>query len=123
MRWQRIARAAIALFVIGFAIVVFLAMRPRPTTLSDANDVARADPEALFESGLSGLPYEADFLQLTDAVLGKVAVAVVITLAVLPLTDGEIVDLLRPSGGTTVSDAKLFGLAQPYIPCGKPHVL
>ena len=45
MRWQKIARFAIAVFVIGFAIVVFLAMRPRPSTPSNANDLARADPE------------------------------------------------------------------------------
>ncbi len=63
MRWQKIARFAIAVFVIGFAIVVFLAMRPRPSTPSNANDVARADPKALFESG-PGVRKSFDFGKL-----------------------------------------------------------
>ena len=63
MRWQKIARFAIAVFVIGFAIVVFLAMRPRPSTPSNANDVNRADPKALFESG-PGVRKSFDFGKL-----------------------------------------------------------
>ena len=63
MRWQKIARFAIAVFVIGFAIVVFLAMRPRPSTPSNANDVSRADPKALFESG-PGVRKSFDFGKL-----------------------------------------------------------
>ena len=51
MRWQKIARFAIAVFVVGFAIVVFLAMRHRPSAPGGANDVARVDPEASVESG------------------------------------------------------------------------
>ena len=51
MRWQKIARLAIAVFVVGFAVVVFLAMRHRPSGPAGANDVARADPEASVESG------------------------------------------------------------------------
>ena len=51
MRWQKIARLAIAVFVVGFAVVVFLAMRQRPSARAGANDVARADPEASVESG------------------------------------------------------------------------
>ena len=51
MRWQKIARLAIAVFVVGFAIVVFLAMRQRPSAPGGANDLVRQDKEASVESG------------------------------------------------------------------------
>jgi lipopolysaccharide export system protein LptA len=51
MRWQKIARLAIAVFVVGFAIVVFLAMRHRPSGTGGANDLVRVDKEASVESG------------------------------------------------------------------------
>ena len=50
MRWQKIARLAIVVFVVGFAIVVFLAMRRRPTAPS-GEDIVRSDPGAILESG------------------------------------------------------------------------
>ena len=66
MRWQKIARLAIALFVIGFATVVFLAMRPRPSTPGGGDDVARADPKAILESG-AGERRSFDFGKLGSA--------------------------------------------------------
>jgi len=51
MRWQKIARLAIAVFVIGFAIVVFLAMRQRPSAPAGGEAVDRVDPSASVESG------------------------------------------------------------------------
>ena len=51
MRWQKIARLAIAVFVVGFAIVVFLAMRQRPSAPGGANELVRQDKEASVESG------------------------------------------------------------------------
>jgi lipopolysaccharide export system protein LptA len=50
MRWQRTARLAIVVFVVGFAIVVFLAMRRRPTAPT-GEDIVRSDPGAILESG------------------------------------------------------------------------
>ena len=46
MSWQKIARFAIAVFVIGFGGFVFLAMRQR-TAPAAGNEVVRADPEAV----------------------------------------------------------------------------
>ena len=51
MRWQKLARLAIAVFVIGFAGFVFLAMRQRVAPPSGGGDVTRADPAAILESG------------------------------------------------------------------------
>ena len=51
MRWQKIARLAIAVFVIAFAGFVFLAMRHRTGTPPATPRVAGADPEAIMESG------------------------------------------------------------------------
>ena len=51
MRWQKIARLAILVFVVGFAIVVFLAMRRRPTAPAGSEDIVRSDPGAILESG------------------------------------------------------------------------
>ncbi len=51
MRWQKIARLAIALFVIGFAIVVFLAMRPRPSARATPTTWPAPIPKAILESG------------------------------------------------------------------------
>ena len=66
MRWQKVARLAIALFVIGFATVVFLAMRPRPSGSGSADDVPRADPKAILESG-AGERKSFDFGKLGSA--------------------------------------------------------
>ena len=65
MRWQKIARFAIALFVIGFAIVVFLAMRPRPVPSGNDTGVQRADPKAIYESG-AGERKSFDFGKLSS---------------------------------------------------------
>jgi lipopolysaccharide export system protein LptA len=51
MRWQKIARLAIVVFVVGFAIVVFLAMRRRPAASAGGEDIVRSDPGAILESG------------------------------------------------------------------------
>ena len=51
MRWQKIARLAIAVFVVGFAVVVFLAMRHRPSAQDGAGDLVRRDKDASVESG------------------------------------------------------------------------
>ena len=51
MRWQKIAQLAIALFVVGFAILVVVSMRPRPVPPANAADKAPIDPKATVESG------------------------------------------------------------------------
>ena len=51
MRWQKVARLAIALFVIAFAGFVFLAMRHRVAPAPGKPAVTGADPEAIMESG------------------------------------------------------------------------
>lgn len=49
MRWQRYLRPALALFAIGFLLVLVFAIRPRPTG-SPGEAVARVDPEAVAET-------------------------------------------------------------------------
>ena len=51
MRWQKIARFAIAVFVLGFAAFVFLAMRQRVAAPSDGGNVANVDPQLVVKSG------------------------------------------------------------------------
>jgi LPS export ABC transporter protein LptC len=50
MRWQRVARFAIAVFVVLFAGFVFLAMRKRAGAPATTEEVRRADPKAILES-------------------------------------------------------------------------
>jgi len=50
MRWQRIARLAIAVFVVVFAGIVFLAMRQRAGVSKRPEHVRSTDPKALAET-------------------------------------------------------------------------
>jgi lipopolysaccharide export system protein LptA len=50
MRWQKVARFAIAVFVVIFAGFVFLAMRKRASAPATPEEVRRADPKAIVES-------------------------------------------------------------------------
>lgn len=49
MRWQRLLRPALAVFAVGFVIVLVLAIRPRPAT-QGGPVVERTDPEAVAET-------------------------------------------------------------------------
>ena len=51
MRWQKIARFAIAVFVVGFGAFVFLAMRQRVAAPPGGEDVGRSIPRLVLESG------------------------------------------------------------------------
>jgi lipopolysaccharide export system protein LptA len=51
MRWQKIARLAIAVFVIGFGAFVFLAMRQRVSPAAGNDDASKVDPEVVISSG------------------------------------------------------------------------
>jgi lipopolysaccharide export system protein LptA len=51
MRWQKVARLAIAVFVVAFAAFVFIAMRQRSGVSGPAEEPRRIDPEAVVESG------------------------------------------------------------------------
>ena len=51
MRWQKVARLAIAIFVVVFAAIVFIAMRQRSGNVSPTAEPTRIDPEAVVESG------------------------------------------------------------------------
>jgi hypothetical protein len=51
MRWQKTARAAIAIFVIGFAALVFLAMRDRIAVPVISGPVPTKDPDAVSTIG------------------------------------------------------------------------
>lgn len=51
MRWQKIARFAIAVFVLGFGAFVFLAMRQRVAVSSGDGDAAKVDPNLVMSSG------------------------------------------------------------------------
>jgi lipopolysaccharide export system protein LptA len=51
VRWQKVARLAIAVFVIAFAGFVFSAMRQRVPAPAGAPAASGADPEAITESG------------------------------------------------------------------------
>ena len=48
-RWQRLARAGIGLFAVGFAVVVYLAIKQRGP-VAPASSVPRIDPTAIAES-------------------------------------------------------------------------
>ena len=63
MRWQRIARLAIAVFVVGFGAFVFLAMRQRVTPPSGSGNTANVDPEVVLSSG-AGLHEDRRFGKL-----------------------------------------------------------
>jgi lipopolysaccharide export system protein LptA len=51
MRWQKVARLAIAVFVVVFAAIVFIAMRQRAGVAGPADEPRRIDPDAVVESG------------------------------------------------------------------------
>jgi lipopolysaccharide export system protein LptA len=51
MRWQKIARFAIAVFVLGFGAFVFLAMRQRVAVSSRNGDADKVDPNLVMSSG------------------------------------------------------------------------
>jgi lipopolysaccharide export system protein LptA len=51
MRWQKVARLAIAAFVVVFAAIVFIAMRQRAGVSGPADEPRRIDPVAVVESG------------------------------------------------------------------------
>jgi lipopolysaccharide export system protein LptA len=51
MRWQKIARFAIAVLVIAFAAVVFLAMRKRAGVPTHVEETKTTDPKAVAETG------------------------------------------------------------------------
>ena len=51
MRWQRIARLAIAVFVLGFAVVVAVSLLRRPTTRQVKSETPRVDQKTVAEMG------------------------------------------------------------------------
>jgi lipopolysaccharide export system protein LptA len=51
VRWQRIARLAIAVFVVGFGGFVFLAMRQRVAAPPGSSDGAQVHPDVILSSG------------------------------------------------------------------------
>lgn len=48
-RWQRLARAGVGLFVVGFAVAVYLAIKQRAPS-PEGSSVPRVDPKAIAES-------------------------------------------------------------------------